>query len=335
MCYPIYTDDKAGISVLYYTYDSNLYVTTYLFDFSGYEVIRIKPRIISKTERYVLNEMVNVGYEYALGIDSSLAQNLFWFPENTSVDERWLPSGLFRFPEVYPVYNPDLFMRAFNPEKYGEITPEKEKEKAGGTFSYKDDSYNVEVSMYPEFFYSYDRGILVQNSAGTKHYGTTLHRGFADNLLPVVISADAFLTDGAAEYRAENMREFSNSPWAVTKAGLDGAEIRVKSEEPVNWLVIGNGFYHAGKPDLYQKNSRPKEIAITYGGGTQAGTEIREHRVLLDDTFEMQFVPLLYMGTDAQNISIKILSVYPGTAYDDVCLNYIGAIGLPSRESLK
>jgi hypothetical protein len=224
-------------------------------------------------------------------------------------------------------------MRAFNPEKYGEITPEKEK--VSGTFSYTDDDYNVEVSRYPEFFYRYDRGILVQDSAKTKHYGTTLHKGFADNLLKTVVSADAFLTDGTVEYRAENMREFSNMPWAVTKAGLDGAEIGVKSEGPVNWLVIGNGFYHAGKPDLYQKNSRPKEIAITYGGMSQTGKEIREHRVLLDDTFEMQFVPLLYMGTDAQDISIKILSVYPGTAYDDVCLNYIGAIGLPSLESLK
>jgi hypothetical protein len=87
--------------------------------------------------------------------------------------------------------------------------------------------------------------------------------------------------------------------------------------------------------DLYQKNSRPKEIAIMYGGVSQTGEEIHEHRVILDDTFEMQFVPLLYMGTDAQNISIKIMSVYPGTAYDDVCLNYIGAIGRPSRESLK
>jgi hypothetical protein len=310
-----------------------LYVTTYLFDFSGYEVIRIKPRIISKTERYVLKDIGNVSYEYALGIDSSLAQNLFWFPENTSADERWLPSGLFRFPEVYPVYNPDLFMRAFNPEEYGEITPEKEKES--GTFSYTDDGYNVEVSMYPAFFYSYDRGILVQDSAGTKHYGTVLHEGFADNLLKTVVSANGFLTDGTVEYRAENMRELSNMPWAVTKTELDGTEIGVKSEGPVNWLVIGNGFYHAEKPDLYQKNSRPKEIVITYGSGTQAGAEIREHRVLLDDTFEMQFVPLLYMETDAQNISIKILSVYPGTAYDDVCLNYIGAIGLPSLESLK
>jgi hypothetical protein len=329
LCYPVYIDNKAGIYVSYYGYGGNLYIAAYFFDFAGHEVIRIKPRCISKLERRVLDEMGTFSLEYDWVVNISLAQNLFWFPEDTSDDKRHPHSGILRrFPEVYPVYNPDLFLKAFNPEKYGEITPPP-KEKESGTFSYTDDNYNIDRSMYPEFFYSYDRGILVQDSTSTRHFGTELDKGLADNLVTTVVSANTFLTEGGAEYRGENMREFSNAPWAVRKTGIDVAEIEVKIGGMANWLVIGNGFYHAEKPDLYQKNSRPKEIRITYGSGAQMGEDAWEHRVLLDDTFEMQVVPLLYAGTDARDISIKIVSVYPGTAYDDVCVNYIGAIGPP------
>jgi hypothetical protein len=328
LCYPLYTDNKAGISVLYYSYYQNSYITTYLFDFTSREVIRIKPRPITILESYVFDETMDVIFQYPPGIDVNLVQNLFWFPENTSVDERWLPSGLSRFPEVYPVYNRELFFKAFNPEKYGRITPQK-NEKESGIFSYTDNNYNIRESL--TFSYNYDRGILVQNSAGTKHSGTELEKGMADTLLTTAVSANAFLTEGAAEYRAENMREFSNTPWVVKKTDLADAEITVKSESPINWLVIGNGFYHAEKPDLYGKNSRPKEIVIMYEGVSGINDmEERVHRVILDDTFELQFVPLLYTSMGTQTISIKILSVYPGTSYDDVCVNYIGAIGIPS-----
>jgi hypothetical protein len=131
------------------------------------------------------------------------------------------------------------------------------------------------------------------------------------------------------------MREFSNSPWAVKNTELPGAEIMLEADKSVNCLVIGNGFYHAGKPDLYKKNGRPCEILITYGDvpGENGVVETMEHHVILADTFEMQFVPLLYV--DRQNVRIKILSVYPGTDYDDICLNYIGALGDPSLMSSK
>jgi hypothetical protein len=298
----------------------------HLFDFENHRIMRIKPVFSSRLEDAFSQEQGG-----SLVFPSGIIQNRFWDVRPWSGNDG--PYYQY-FSGVYPVYNPGLFREAAELEKLRD--PTRPIKKESGTFSYTaDDDYNIKVSMRPEFFYSYDRGILVQNSAGTKHYGTELDKGFADNLLETAISANAFLTEGAAAYRAENMREFSNVPWAVRRTELGGAGIEVRIEGPANWLVIGNGFYHAEKPDLYEENSRPKEIAITYGSAAPIGEEVREHRVLLDGTFEMQFVPLLYMDPAAQNISIKILSVYPGTAYDDVCLNYIGAIGIPSLESQK
>jgi hypothetical protein len=253
----------------------------------------------------------------------NFAQNMFWKIRHQNF-------VLNHCANVYPIYNFGLFSQAVRLEHIGFSSP---KENEHGVFSYEDDGYYFPKKT--EFFFSYDRKALTHDSAKTGSFGTKLHESFKDVLLRTDISANTFLAEGTTEYRAANMREFSNSPWAIKNTKLPGAEIVLEADKSVSCLVIGNGFYHAGKPDLYKKNGRPCEILITYGDvpGENGAAETMEHHVILADTYEMQFIPLLYV--DRQNVRIKILSVYPGTDYDDTCLNYIGALDDPLLVSLK
>jgi hypothetical protein len=219
-----------------------------------------------------------------------------------------------------------LFRKAAELKEMGNVATPVKKEQ--GVFSCRDYIYYFDYSQ-PELFFSYRGNTLTQDSTKTEHYGTEVQKLPTDVLWKTNISSAAFLTEGATEYRAENMREFSGSPWAIKSADLAGAEVAVETGKAINCLIVGNGFYRAERPDLYSKNSRPKEIAVMYKNAPAAdsGMETIEHRVILDDTFEMQLVPLLYGDTQ---IAIKILSVYPGTDYDDICVNYIGALGNPA-----
>jgi hypothetical protein len=219
-----------------------------------------------------------------------------------------------------------LFRKAAELKEMGNVATPVKKEQ--GVFSCRDYTYYFDYSQ-PELFFNYDRNTLTQDSTKTEHYGTEVNKLPTDVLWKTNISATAFLREGATEYRAENMREFSGLPWAIKSADLAGAEIAVETGKAINCLVIGHGFYRADRPDLYKKNSRPKEIAVMYKNAPapDSGMETIEHRVILDDRFEMQLVPLLYGDTQ---IAIKILSVYPGTDYDDICMNYIGALGNPA-----
>jgi hypothetical protein len=322
--YPISTENKAGIFFKFCGWGGRgiTYITSYLFDFENRKVLRPHSSLVS----FLYNSFVEDQYatSYTPVVTDDFVQKMFWGIRQLNYD-------YYYFSDVYPIYNPVLFFKAAElvQESAGPGLGKKEQ----GAFSYTTEEYYFPKAV--KFFFEYDRNALTQDSAKTGSYGIKLHESFMEVLLETDISANAFLTEGTTEYRAENMRVFSGRPWSVKNTELAGAEIVLETSGPVNWLVIGNGFYHAERPDLYKKNSRPREILIAYetGPSENGASEKREHRVILADTFEMQFVPLLYM--DRKKIHIKILSVYPGTDYDDTCLNYIGALGDPSLMSTK
>lgn len=135
----------------------------------------------------------------------------------------------------------------------------------------------------------------------------------------VGVTTKSALQEGATFYSAENMIEFyNNTPWVSGMQDITHEEIVLESETyPFERLIIGNGFYREDRPDLFFANNRVKEIQILYEGHENS----IEHYVVLEDTELKQSIPLLY--TDSKKITIKILSVYPGTKYNDTCINYL------------
>ena len=132
------------------------------------------------------------------------------------------------------------------------------------------------------------------------------------------IHTQTYLTEGTVRYNAENMRTFSDTPWVSEMQDINKERIEIVSEkEPLYALIFANGFYKKGRPDLFFANNRVKEIEIIYAGHEDS---IR-HYVTFPDTTAEQLVPLLY--TDCKAVSVKILSVYRGTKYNDTCINCI------------
>lgn len=79
-----------------------------------------------------------------------------------------------------------------------------------------------------------------------------------------------------------------------------------------------SGFYiHAGyhkTASLFEKNSRPKEIELSFSDGSTC-------RVTLDDCMEQQTVSLAPI--DTSSLTIRLISVYPGTTYTDTAISEI------------
>lgn len=137
------------------------------------------------------------------------------------------------------------------------------------------------------------------------------------------IKTDSGLKEGSTVYSADNMKEFSNIPWVPSKDIRDET-IKISSERPLGGLYFCNGFYRESRNDLYLKNSRVKEIEIIYPESYGM-----RHKIILNDTAMPEFIPLL--NIDCTEITIKVLSVYEGTAYNDTCINAIYPVGIMSE----
>ena len=124
------------------------------------------------------------------------------------------------------------------------------------------------------------------------------------------------LKEGSVTYYASNLAEDTNSPWVSELKNISDEEIIITSPSTIYCLIFGNGFKHKDKTYLFSKNNRPKEISIEYENNHGV-----EHHVILEDTDKMQIIPLLFINS--KQIKIKIISTYPGSAYDDTCINCI------------
>jgi hypothetical protein len=134
-------------------------------------------------------------------------------------------------------------------------------------------------------------------------------------------SASSFLQEGTARYSAENLAFVDGHPWASANGFGIGdiltITMPVRSKEN---LTIYNGFQSKEKPYLYAENSRVKEIEVTY-------REIGTHKTItLLDTPEAQAIEIsdiLNNVGETATIDVKILSVYPGGKYKDLCIQAI------------
>jgi len=135
----------------------------------------------------------------------------------------------------------------------------------------------------------------------------------------VSYSSKSELKEGQTVYSASNLATFSDIPWVPSEKDLTKEEIVITSQDKIAALMIGNGFYREDKEYLFLQNRRAKEIVIEYENNPGF-----KHHVILMDTAFAQPVPLV--DINSKSIRIKILSYYEGTKYDDLCINYIGAM---------
>ncbi len=192
---------------------------------------------------------------------------------------------------------------------------------------FTENSLNLEGNYkYNNYYYGYERSIRckVKNESITTYAALMLESSHAFFSNDVEVSspkykANSELQEGKTTYSASNLKKFDDYPWtSAYKTQFTKEKIIITAGENIAGLVIGNGFNRKQKEYLYTWNDRPHEIIIRYDSYGL------EQHVILEDTADLQIVPLLFCNS--RMIEIEIVSLYKGTRYDDVCINNINCL---------
>ncbi|MCL2722354.1 MAG: hypothetical protein FWD47_13575 [Treponema sp.] len=138
------------------------------------------------------------------------------------------------------------------------------------------------------------------------------------------ISASSSLREGNVLYGPENLNRNINICWSEGVRGHGIGEKLIIAEsfrEAFNLgIYISIGFVSFSRPHLYRQNSRPKTIRVSIEGRFPTIIE-------LEDTPNFQHFG--YEGEGSINsipvnrgdIWIEIMEVYPGSRFQDTCIN--------------
>lgn len=134
-------------------------------------------------------------------------------------------------------------------------------------------------------------------------------------------TASSFLVEGKTVYGAANLSSKDGLPWASANGyGInDTIQIKTIGNESLK-LVFYNGFQSDSRPDLFEANSRVKKIEIKC---------VENNGIIkidLKDSREAQIIdlkPLKIALTSYINLEIKILEVFQGEKYKDLCIQAI------------
>lgn len=100
-------------------------------------------------------------------------------------------------------------------------------------------------------------------------------------------------------------------PWVEAEPGNGaGLEFEVLFSEPVNNIVFLNGFVDMQRKHLYKQNARMQTIQIEGDGFTREFTFIDQVRFQ-----EIEF------PKQTEKIKVKVVSVYPGSKYEDMAIS--------------
>ena len=138
------------------------------------------------------------------------------------------------------------------------------------------------------------------------------------------ITTTSYLTEGTTTYNINNTKTIEGLPFVPATGETYSNVITLKTDTPNNrGFVIQNGYISKERPDLYGKNCRVKTLKVIYPNIESPFEQI----VTLKDDTSLQFVPFMWnLLDDCKEVQIVIDSVYQGTKYDDVCINYIGLV---------
>ncbi len=144
----------------------------------------------------------------------------------------------------------------------------------------------------------------------------------------------SFLKEGGKSYSCENAGfDFPHhaiqwgKPWAEGAKGSGIGEwisffVPDSSNKMKGYISAGYVDYH--RPDLYEKNSRPRIVSVYIDG-------VFYKDVLLEDTPDYQDITPGKFLTGAEEIKIVIKDVYAGRLYEDACINDIVVLPVAFR----
>jgi hypothetical protein len=133
------------------------------------------------------------------------------------------------------------------------------------------------------------------------------------------VSASSFLIEGQTEYSPENLKQLNGAqPWVEGVPGQGiGETISVSgfnAGRTPHTIIISIGFVDFNRPYLYEYNSRPSTIRIWLNDSNDFMD------VELNDSPDPQIINL---SQEVDSFKIEILQVYPGTKWEDTCINFI------------
>jgi len=135
-----------------------------------------------------------------------------------------------------------------------------------------------------------------------------------------VINATSYLMENNISYSPDNLRinNKTDKPWVE---GADGFGINEKIFFESGALIRGSihisiGYVSYDKPYLYNQNSRPKKINLSVENKFSFEVELK-------DTPHYQEIKLPSDVYEEDILVLEILDVYPGTKYEDTCINTI------------
>lgn len=134
-------------------------------------------------------------------------------------------------------------------------------------------------------------------------------------------SASSFLIEGKTKYCPENLASQKGLPWASANGyGInDTIQIKIPSYKNQK-LSFYNGFQSESRKDLFLANSRAKKIEIKC---LQTNKIIKTELKDIRDKQIIDLSDLLIKNGSCIDLEIKIIEVYPGDKYKDLCIQAI------------
>lgn len=185
--------------------------------------------------------------------------------------------------------------------------------------------FAIAGALSPALLSATDGAPEVLPASGSYAYSEAEEGGPATSRPELVgtIAASSTLKPGkTASYEARNLLdENPNTAWVEGKQGYGTGERLIMLMRPnaiIKGVLVVNGY--AASSDLWRKNSRVKELSyeVVFSDGSMG-----EGSVLLSDSDQPQFFFLGFKNSASipvGEITFTIMSVYPGTKYDDTCL---------------
>ncbi|WP_156104517.1 NADase-type glycan-binding domain-containing protein [Spirochaeta lutea] len=135
----------------------------------------------------------------------------------------------------------------------------------------------------------------------------------------IIYSSSSSLTEGTTQYLASNLGDLElRRPWVEGVSGQGiGESVSIKgrrSNVAIQAFIVSNGFVSFENPSLYTRNSRLREIRII------SENPFFDFTVELEDTPSLQIVNL---PESTSEFEIIINDVYPGSQWQDTCVNFI------------
>lgn len=129
-------------------------------------------------------------------------------------------------------------------------------------------------------------------------------------------NCSSYLVEKKTSYEVDNLRSiWPDTPWVENAPGYGIGEGFTMVSGDLPYLLLMNGYISMDKPNLYLENARVKQLKIT---GVETGkTLILE--VL--DTPHPQTIDISALKGN-KTLRVEINDVYPGTRYEDTCLQY-------------